>query len=431
MLGMLGEIKPKQSMKKALLFVGLVGWLMTQAGNTVLAAESGLQKGDSVAVIGDSITEQRLYSMYIEDYLLMCQPAADLRVTQFGWGGETAPGFANRMENDCLRFKPSVATTCFGMNDGGYSPMDAGKGKRYHDAQKSIVTKLKAAGARFIVVGSPGCVDSDRFRNAAMYNPTLAALRDIAKQVAEEEGVAFANVHDPMISVMAQAKAKYGKDYHVGGGDGVHPDRNGQLVMAYAFLKGLGCSGNIGTITVNLGDNKAEATEGHKVLGCQDGCFEVESSRYPFCFFGDPATPGSTRGVLEFLPFNQELNRFQLVVKNAAADRVKITWGKDSKEFAAADLAKGINLAAEFLDNPFAEAFKAVEGKISEQQGMEVDLDKRLIHDLPGYGRLVPDEKPSLDRIADALVKRDVTAREASAAAVKPVRHTLKIEAVK
>ena len=80
-LGMLGEIKPKQSMKKALLFVGLVGWLMTQAGNTVLAAESGLQKGDSVAVIGDSITEQRLYSMYIEDYLLMCQPAADLRVT--------------------------------------------------------------------------------------------------------------------------------------------------------------------------------------------------------------------------------------------------------------------------------------------------------------------------------------------------------------
>ncbi len=28
------------------------------------------------------------------------------------------------------------------------------------------------------------------------------------------------------------------------GRDGVHPDRNGHLVMAYAFLKALGCDGN-------------------------------------------------------------------------------------------------------------------------------------------------------------------------------------------
>ena len=41
-----------------------------------LAAEAKLEKGDFVAVIGDSITEQQLYSLYIEDYLLMCKPAA-------------------------------------------------------------------------------------------------------------------------------------------------------------------------------------------------------------------------------------------------------------------------------------------------------------------------------------------------------------------
>ncbi len=104
------------------------------------AAEPCLRQGDYVAVIGDSITEQRLYSLYIEDYLLICKPAADLRVTQFGWGGETAPGFAARMANDTLRFHPNVATTCFGMNDGGYSPMDPEKARRYrngadHDRQ--------------------------------------------------------------------------------------------------------------------------------------------------------------------------------------------------------------------------------------------------------------------------------------------------------
>ena len=34
--------------------------------SAVSAADPGLQQGDHVAVIGDSITEQKLYSLYIE-----------------------------------------------------------------------------------------------------------------------------------------------------------------------------------------------------------------------------------------------------------------------------------------------------------------------------------------------------------------------------
>ncbi|MDB5174505.1 MAG: GDSL-like Lipase/Acylhydrolase, partial [Phycisphaerales bacterium] len=220
-----------------------VGAMFVLAGGTpARAAEGGLKAGDYVAVIGDSITEQKQYSVFIEDYLLMCKPVGGITVTQFGWGGETAPGFAGRMANDMIPFGASAATTNFGMNDGGYSPMDPGKAKRYHDGQTSVVGQLKKAGVRFIVVGSPGCVDSDTFRHdpsaAAMYNKTLSAERDIAKQVAQEQGVAFADVIDPMLDVMQKAKAKYGKEYHVGGGDGVHPDANGHLVMAYAYLKG-------------------------------------------------------------------------------------------------------------------------------------------------------------------------------------------------
>jgi len=394
-----------------------------------------LKAGDYVAVSGDSITEQRLYSHYIEAYLLMCKPAPDLRVTQFGWGGETAGGFARRMENDVLRFKPAVATTCYGMNDGGSAPMTEGKGKGYHDAQKEIVEKMKKAGVRFIVVGSPGVVDADMFHkkpaDAEMYNKTLAALRDIAKQVAEEEKVVFANVYDPMLDVMTKAKAKFGKAYHVGGSDGVHPDCNGHLVMAYAFLKALGCKGDIGTITVNVAENKAEATDGHKVLSCKDGTVEIESSRYPFCFYGDPTKTSSTRSVLEFLPFNEELNRFKLVVTGAGDGKVKVTWGTAAKEYPAADIAKGINLAAEFDDNPFSSPFKQVEIKISNQQNMEVTLVKTLIHGLPEYKKFLPDDAETVERLGAALVKKDQVARDESAASVGAVKHTLKIEAVR
>ena len=398
----------------------------------VFGAEAKLQAGDYVAVIGDSITEQKLYSLYIEDYLLMCKPAADLQVTQFGWGGESAPGFAGRMANDCLVFKPSAATTCFGMNDGGYSPMDPGKARRYRDGQKSIVAQLKKAGVRLIVVGSPGVVDADTFRNnpeaATMYNKTLAEERDIAKALAEEEGVVFGNVFDPMVSAMAKAKAKYGPKYHVCGGDGFHPDRNGQIVMAYAFLKALGCDGNIGKFTVDLAADKAEATEGHKVLACKDGTVEIESSRYPFCFYGDPKATSATAGIIEFCPFNEDLNRLVLVVKGAKGDKVKVTWGKGTKEFSAAALEKGINLAAAFLDNPFSEPFRKVEDAVGRQQGMETPIVKNLLHNLPEYMKFCPEEKETFERVAQTLVKKDKDARAASAAAVVPVKHTIKIE---
>ena len=155
---------------------------------------------------------------------------------------------------------------------------------------------------------------------------------------------------------------------------------------------------------------------------------EIESTRYPFCFFGDPAKPNATRGIIEFVPFNEELNRFRLVVSGVRAAKLKVTWGQASKEFPAAELAKGINLAAEFLDNPFCEPFRKVEGAIAQQQNMEVGLIKNLIHGLPVYVQAVPEERASLERIAEALVKRDQTARDAAAAAVQPVKHTLKIE---
>src|SRR5262249_15699453 len=153
-------------------------------------------------------------------------------------------------------------------------------------------------------------------------------------------GVAFADVHAVMNDAMVKAKAKYGEDYQVAGGDGVHPGPNGHLVMAYAFLKALGCDGNIGTITVDLTPGKAEASGGHKIVSTKDGVVEVESTRYPFCLTpGDPKDPNITASIVEFFPFHQDLNRLTLVVKNPGAEKLKITWGATSKDYSAAELA--------------------------------------------------------------------------------------------
>ena len=91
----------------------------------------------------------------------------------------------------------------------------------------------------------------------------------------------FANVHNAMFDAMPKAKAALGDDYPVCGGDGFHPGPNGQLLMAYAFLKALGVDGEIGTITVDA-KGMTTATDGHKVLSSGAGKAELESTRWPF-----------------------------------------------------------------------------------------------------------------------------------------------------
>ena len=105
-----------------------------------------LKKGDRLAICGDSITEQKMYSRIMETYLTVCVPELEITVRQYGWGGETAPGFLKRMTNDCLRFQPTVATTCYGMNDHGYRPYEEAIGAKYREKTTAIIESFKAAG---------------------------------------------------------------------------------------------------------------------------------------------------------------------------------------------------------------------------------------------------------------------------------------------
>src|SRR6185295_12391701 len=98
-----------------------------------------LRQGDRLAIAGDSITEQKMYSRIMETYLTVCVPELEITVRQYGWGGETASGFLARMTNDCLRSKPTIATTCYGMNDHGYRAYAPSTGERYQKYQTAIV----------------------------------------------------------------------------------------------------------------------------------------------------------------------------------------------------------------------------------------------------------------------------------------------------
>src|SRR5882672_11469119 len=152
-----------------------------------------LKENDRLAIIGDSITEQRMYSRIMETYLTGCVPQLNVTTRQFGWSGETAEGFLKRMTNDCLRFKPTIATLCYGMNDHRYRPFDVMNAMWYRSNYTAVVKSLKDSDAR-VVVGAPGCMSKPNAwgRTPGMtldeHNANLCALRDIDVSIAAHEG---------------------------------------------------------------------------------------------------------------------------------------------------------------------------------------------------------------------------------------------------
>jgi lysophospholipase L1-like esterase len=390
-------------------------------------APSGLllHSGDRLAIIGDSITEQKMYSRIIETYLTVCVPELKITARQFGWSGETAEGFLRRMTNDCLRFNPTIATLCYGMNDHGYRAYDEANGQWYRNNYSAVAHSLKSSGAR-VVLGSPGCVGrvprwaSNTNAPVEDLNLNLCRLRNIDIEVAAQEHIQFADVFWPMFTAEFTAQKKYGADYAVPGKDGVHPDWSGHLIMAYAFLKALGLDGDLGTFTVDLASSKASATSGHNVDSFADGTLTLTSRRYPFCATGELDKDNSIRSGMSLVPFNAELNRLQLVVKGGTAANYAVTWGSETRIYSAAQLAQGVNLAADFAINPFSAAFAKVDNAVAEKQKYETRQIKELFHG--------PEGKADADATAALTEKVRQPLADAITTAFVPVTHTIRIE---
>ena len=385
-----------------------------------------LQTGDRVAICGDSITEQKMYSRIMETYLTVCVPQFQVTVRQFGWSGEKAPGFLARMEKDVLRFAPTVATTCYGMNDHNYQPYQEQYGRLYLDTSRSVIRLFQQHGVR-VIQGSPGTVGKmpawvkRASGTVEDLNHSLAEFRNIGLRLAAEERAAFADVFCLMLVGGFQARQRCGPDYMISGKDGVHPGWAGHLVMAYAFLKAMGLDGRIGTITLDLAAGQATASEGHRIVASEAGRVEVESSRYPFCAAGPANEDSSIRSGMTLVPFNDELNRFLLVVRNAPGGRCTVTWGATSNTYTAQELAQGINLAADFETNPFTEAFNRVDDAVAKKQAYETRQIKDLFHGPEGQA----------DSAMTAALTEKVRAPLAAAisTAFVPVRHTITVKA--
>src|SRR5437879_2686461 len=103
-----------------------------------------LKNGDRVVFYGDSITDQRLYTTFVETYIVTRFPQLNISFVHSGWGGDRVTGggggkIDERLKRDVLAYKPTVVTIMLGMNDGGYRAFDEKLFETYATGYQQII----------------------------------------------------------------------------------------------------------------------------------------------------------------------------------------------------------------------------------------------------------------------------------------------------
>ena len=218
---------------------------------------------DRVVFLGDSITQQKLYTTYIEAYTLTRFPEYNLTFRNSGWGGDTAwlrkryktdekklfaatgeildkmvtEAVHKGLERDVLPLKPTVVTINFGMNDHSYQAFRPDIYRAYKRSQEELTRTLKKSGARVVLLTPQPIEDMKQNPKDDPRNQSLRKFSDGLKEIAATEGAEYADQFDPFMKIICNRKK--GQTKTIGEGDAVHPGPAGHTIMAWAILKEL------------------------------------------------------------------------------------------------------------------------------------------------------------------------------------------------
>jgi lysophospholipase L1-like esterase len=363
-------------MRKLALFLVALAALWAAPARAADAAKSGdffFKDGDVVVMIGDSITEQHLYSNYVEIWTVTRFPAWKLTFRNTGIGGDTSTGGNGRFKRDVLRYNPTAMTVDFGMNDGGYGGFNEARFKAYYNGLQGMADQAKAAKVRAAWItpqpldtGEPGKTEP------SAYNKTLEQFSGQGvKEIAQKNDGLFVDQFHPYLAVLNKARGEMEKyspiTYTPGkGGDAVHPAPPGQAVMSASILKGLNFPNRVAFIEIDATQAKVHFAKNCSAaqVGTKDGGIAWEQRDDALPFFPPEAT-----GILKWAPILDELNDYRLKVTGLKDGKYEVRLGgKTVATYSAGELAGGVNLAAGALkDGPIADQVKAVKAAVEKK----------------------------------------------------------------
>jgi len=335
---------------------------------SALAADFLIHDGDRVVFLGDSITEQRLYTTYIEAYALTRHPQWKLWFRNVGWGGDTSwlrqrshpdeaklfaadeatqeqmveTAVTHGLERDVLPLKPTFVTVKFGMNDHSYVAFREDIFKAYVRSQTEIAKVLESHNARVAFLTPQPIEDKRPDPDQDVRNQSLRRFSDGLKEVTTKENATFVDQFDPYMAMLLRERPNNPNGF-VGGGDAVHPGPIGHTVMAWAILKGLGATPLVSRFDIDAPAHKSNSeacrVENLQVSGGKVS-FESQDEALPM-----PIDPRA-EAALKLAPILQDLDRYELRITGLPAGNYELSIdGEAVGKTTGEELAQGWNLA--------------------------------------------------------------------------------------
>lgn len=409
--------------------------ILTLSAGAVNADEFFFRDGDVIVMIGDSITEQHLYSNFVEMWTVTRYPQWNLTFRNVGIGGDRSVGGNARFSRDVLLHKPTAMTVDFGMNDGSYRAFGEDTFKPYMDGLQGMADQAKAANIR-VAWATPQPLDTGDQGPTALtgYNETLEKFSEGVKVIAEKNDGLFVDQFHPYLAALDGARAKGEKYDRITGGDAVHPGPPGQALMAASILKGLNFPSLVSSVEIDATAGKLVDAKNCTVEDVKKKAGGIIFSRLDKAL---PFFPADAVGILPYAPVLEELNNYHLQVRGLAEATYEVRLdGKRIANLTAGQLAEGVNLASYVLaEGPIADQVKAVRQAVENKNRFHHDAIFRgiVLSNVPGWVySVVPKEK--LDEGKQAAIEEQLAklpaldAEVAKALTLKP--HTFEIALV-
>ena len=357
----------KLSMRLAILLSSLSVPLYSVPLSAVYAEDFFFKDGDRVVMIGDSITEQHLYSNYVEMWTVTRFPKWKITFRNVGIGGDRSVGGNSRFARDVLLHKPTAMTVDFGMNDGSYREFSDQTFKPYMDGLQGMADQATAANIRTAWV-TPQPLDNDEQGKTALtgYNQTLEKFSDGVRAISEKNSGKFVDQFHPYLQVLDAARSKADKYNRITAGDAVHPGPPGQALMAASILKGMNFPSLVAAVEIDAKQNKVVSQENCSVEGLQATATSVKFKKLDKAL---PFFPEDASSILPWTPILDELNDYKIQVTGLAPGKYKVRIDSvDVAELSAESLGAGVDIAAEVLKSgPIAEQAKKVKEAVENK----------------------------------------------------------------
>lgn len=384
-------------------------------------------KGERVVFVGNSITHGGHYHSFIWLYYMTRFPDKPITIMNAGIGGESAWDIKDRLDDDVFSRKPTYVTLTFGMNDTGYdiymkdnarelSEQRIAKSlESYREIEERLLAKNKIT--KVLIGGSP-YDETSRFNGFILHQKNNAILKiiDAQRASAKKNGWGFVDFNQPMREISRKEQEK-DSTFTFCRIDRIHPDNDGQMVMAYLFLKAQGLAGNeVSSVSIDASHSSITTRKNCKISKLKNNgselTFDYLAYALPYPLDTIPrhgwGNKRSQRDAMRLVSFMEEFNQERFQVTNLEKGTYRLTIdGQFIDDLSSEALAEGINLA----DYPHTPQYQQAT-KIMYLNEERFEVEKRFreylwteYSFLKKEGLLFADNQQAVDKLKEYLPK--------------------------